>query len=364
MIRNVAAKVTSVLTIVSADRTRRPLKMSEPEVYDFRADDNVGLRLTRYVGGRKGPVILSPGFGTPGAAFSLDTVETNLPEYLFAHGYDVWVLDYRASPALPSSATQFTLDDIAVRDYPAAVKLVREVSRVDSVQIMAHCVGSLTFLLAMTQGLEGVRSAVSSALTLHPVAPPLNRLKARLHLASVLAALGFSTLTTEVHHDAGLAERAFDRLLRFYPSQDRCSSRFCRRVLFLYGEVYDHSKLNEATHRALPEVFGVANLTTFRQLSRLLNKGHAVSSAGREIYLPHVDRLKIPIAFLHGENNRLFLPRGSENTFNYLCNVNGPEYYVRHVIPNYAHMDCFVGQDADRDVFPVILAELDKHNSL
>jgi cholesterol oxidase len=337
--------------------------LNPPEVYDFAASDGVGLRLTRYAGGRKGPVILSPGFGTSGQAFNLDTVDTNLPEYLFAHGYDVWIFDYRASPSLPSSATQFTLDDIAAYDYPAAVKLVREVSQADSVQVMAHCVGSLTFLLAMTRGLEGVRSAVASALTLHPVAPLLNRFKARLRLASVLAATGLSTLTTDVNTDARLVERIYDQLLRFYPSRDRCLNPFCRRVLFLYGEVYDHNKLNPATHAALPEVFGVANLTTFKQISRVLNTGHAVSADGSEIYLPEAARLRIPIAFLHGENNRLFLPAGSEATFRFLCEANGPKYYVRHVIRNYAHMDCFVGKDANRDIFPIVLAELDKHNS-
>ena len=347
---------------VTESRARRPLRMSAPEVHDFAARDGVGLRLTRYRGGPKGPVILSPGFGTSGAAYTIDTVTTNLPEYLFAHGYDVWIFDYRASPALPSSATQFTLDDIADHDYPAAVQVVREVSRADTVQVMAHCVGSLTFLLAMTRGLEGVRSAVSSALTLHPVAPLLNRAKARLRLASLLATTGLGTLTTDVASDRSLGVRAFDRMMRFYPSQDRCNSTFCRRVLFLYGEVYDHSKLNPATHETLHEVFGVANLTTFKQISTILNKGHAVSAAGQEAYLPQADRLRIPIAFIHGENNRLFLPKGSEDTFRLLCNVNGPEYYVRHVIRDYAHMDCFIGQDADRDVFPVVRAELDKHN--
>ena len=37
-----------------------------------------------------------------------------------------------------------------------------------TVQVMAHCVGSMTFLMAMMAGLQGVRSAVSSALTLYP----------------------------------------------------------------------------------------------------------------------------------------------------------------------------------------------------
>jgi predicted alpha/beta hydrolase len=92
---------------------------------DASASDGVRPRLTRYRGGAKGPVILSPGFGTSRLAFLIDTVETNLPEYLYAHGYDVWLLDYRASPDLPSAGTQFTVDDIATKDYPAAVNTVQ-----------------------------------------------------------------------------------------------------------------------------------------------------------------------------------------------------------------------------------------------
>ncbi len=112
------------------------------------------LRLTRFRGGSKGPVVLSPGFGTSSIAYTIDTVETNYPEYLFEHGYDVWVLDYRASPLLPSSDTQFTLDDIARYDYPAAVEKVRAETGAESVQIVAHCVGSLTLLMSLGLGLR------------------------------------------------------------------------------------------------------------------------------------------------------------------------------------------------------------------
>ena len=85
------------------------------------------------------------------------------------------MLDYRASPLLASSATQFNLDDIARYDYPAVVETVRAESGADSVQFMAHCVGSLTMLMALCLGLSGVRSAVSSQLTLHPRAGAVKR---------------------------------------------------------------------------------------------------------------------------------------------------------------------------------------------
>ncbi len=82
-------------------------------MHHFTTDDGVELRLTRFNGGAKGPVILSPGFGTSSYAYLIDTTDTNYPEYLYEHGYDTWMLDYRASPSLASGATQFTLDDIA-----------------------------------------------------------------------------------------------------------------------------------------------------------------------------------------------------------------------------------------------------------
>jgi len=31
-------------------------------------------------------------------------------------------------------------------------------------------------------------------------------------------------------------------------------------------------------------------------------------------------------------------------------------------MPDYAHMDCWIGQDAARDVFPLALAELERFN--
>lgn len=344
-------------------REHRELRCGVPDIHRFRTEDGVELKLTRFQGGTKGPVILSPGFGTSAYAYTIDTTETNFPEYLFEHGYDVWVLDYRASPDLPSGSTQFTLDDIARYDYPAAVETVRTISGADSVQIMAHCIGSLTMLMAIANGLEGVRSVVASQVTLHPRAGAVNKLRAGLHAAGALSALGLGTLTTETEEDPSWADRLYDTALHLYPAgEEQCGSPFCRRVMFMYGEVYDHDQLNDATHEHLHEAFGVANLTTFKQITLALRKGHIVSADGDDIYLPATDRFKLPIAFIHGEKNRLFTPEGSQLTYDFLCAANGPEYYTRHIIKGYAHMDCFVGKDAARDVYPVVAAELDTHN--
>lgn len=344
-------------------RVRRPLRCGAPSIHEFATEDGVTLRLTRFEGGQRGPVILSPGFGTSALAYTLDTTDTNLPEHLYEHGYDVWVLDYRASPALPSGSTQFTLDDIARHDYPAAVATVREISGADSVQIMAHCVGSLTMLMALGLGLRGVRSAVASQVTLHPRAGTLNELRAGIYAGDLIQALGIDTLTTEFDDDPSWLETLYDKALAMYPAGDEpCDSPFCRRVMFMYGEVYDHDRLNDATHEHLEEAFGVANMTTLRHITKILRADHAVSMDGGHDYLDDVSGLRVPIAFVHGEHNRLFVPQGSAITYRELSERNGAEYYSRHVIPGYAHMDLFIGQDAARDVYPLITAQLDLHN--
>ncbi|MFN6572651.1 alpha/beta hydrolase [Dendronalium sp. ChiSLP03b] len=343
-------------------RQKRPLRMSAPEVYFFKTTDGVQLRLIRYQGGTKGPVMLAPGFGTSTLAFSIDTVETNLPEFLYAHGYDVWLFDYRASADLPSATTQFSADEIALYDWPAAVKQVRAITESETVQVVGHCVGSMSFLMAMLAGLQGVRSAVCSQLTTHPRAATLNEIRAGLRLASFLTVLGVDTLDPDFDTHADWQDKLYDTVLRLYPTKEPYNNPVDRRILFMYGEVYKIAQLNEATHDAVHEIFGPANMTFFRHISLILREGHIVNKDGKDVYLPHLERLAIPIALLHGADNAFFLPEGSAITYKLLCEKNGGDLYVRHVIPDYAHMDCFMGKNAARDIFPTILAELDKFN--
>jgi choline dehydrogenase-like flavoprotein len=343
-------------------RQKRPLQMSAPQVHFFNTSDGVQLRLIRYQGGTKGPVMLAPGFGTSTLAFSIDTVDTNLPEFLYAQGYDVWLFDYRASADLPSAKTQFSADEIALYDWPAAVEQVRAITGAPTVQVVGHCVGSMSFQMAMLAGLQGVRSAVCSQLTTHPKAATLNEVRASLRLASFLTVLGVDTLNPDFDTHANWQDKLYDAVLRLYPTKEPYNNPVDRRILFMYGEVYKIAQLNEATHDAVHEIFGPGNLTFFRHISLILREGHIVDQHGKDVYLPHLERLAIPIALIHGADNAFFLPEGSAITYKLLCEKNGSDLYVRHLIPDYAHMDCFMGKNAARDIFPTILMELDKFN--
>ncbi|WP_447980762.1 GMC oxidoreductase [Candidatus Nitrospira bockiana] len=343
-------------------RKRRPLRTGPPTVHHVRTADGTSIRVTRYQGGGKGPVMLAHGLGVSSRIFSLDTVETNLVEYLVAHDFDVWLLDSRASIELPGARTRFTADDIATQDYPAAVDLVRRLTGAPSVQVVAHCFGSTTFVMAMLAGLGGVRAAVCSQVATHIVAPPITNLKVGLHLPEVLSALGITSLTAYVDRHADWKDRLFDLGLKAYPVafEEQCRSPVCRRITFMYAPLYRHGQLNALTHDTLHELFGIANMRAFEHLALMTARGHIVAADGREAYLPHLERLAIPLAFIHGERNECFLPESTALTVEHLARVNGPALYRRHVIPEYGHIDCIVGKDADRDVYPLILAHLNE----
>lgn len=342
-------------------RKKRPLRVCAPEIHPFTTDDGVELRLTRYQGGSKGPVILSHGLGVSSLIFSMDTIETNLLEFLYAHGYDVWLLDFRASIELPASAQRFSADDVAQYDYPAAVAKVREVTTSPSVQMVVHCYGSTTFFMAMLAGLEGVRSVVSSQIATHVICPPMTRLKSGLHLPTLLDKLGVESLTAYTDTNADWLPRLYDRFLDAFPDdkEEECASAVCHRITFMYSLLYEHEQLNSPTHDALHEMFGVANIHAMGHLALMVRAGGLRSVDGQDIYLPHLGRLAVPITFIHGAENACFLPESTAKTMDLLAQRNGAHLYRRHVIPDYGHIDCMFGKRAALDVYPRILEHLE-----
>jgi pimeloyl-ACP methyl ester carboxylesterase len=337
--------------------------LPEPAVHAFAASDGTGLQLTHYAAGGKGPIVLAPGYGNAARAFALDTVPKSFTRYLSEHGYDVWLFDYRASPDLPSSGTQFDVDDIAMRDWPAAIAHVRRHTGADSVQALGHCIGGLTLFMALGGGLEGVRSAMFSALAGHPVPTPANRLRAHVRVPTIMKKIGQPTISTDYRPDSR-QDRALERVMRALPIRHMHDSPVGRRIYFIYGDVFDHARIDEATMaESVPSFFGSSNMTFFEHMGVMVRKGRAVDAHGRDAYLAHTDRFRMPISFLTGAHNRMFLPRGLATSHELLREANGPDLYTHHVLEDYAHLDLWLGRDAERDVFPIALRELERHDS-
>jgi len=355
-------KRTSVFDPESPARERRPLDAPSPEVHPVTTEDGTVLKLTRFRGGDKGPVLVVHGLGVSSQIFSIDTIRPNLVEYLVGRGFDVWLLDYRASVDLPYCHTQFTGDDVATKDYPAAVKAVLDLTGARSVQAVVHCFGASTFFMAMLAGLKGVRSAVVSQIATHARVPLMTQIKAVFHTGEVLEKLGVTELTADVDSHTGFLGRMSDFLLRFYPVHDgpRDSSAVSHRISFLYGQLYQVENLNQATYDSLHEMFGAASIASLKHLTTMIRHGHLVNALGEDVYVrepegyPLFDRLSIPMLIIHGAQNKCWEPESTAITHSLLCARNSPALYERRVIPRYGHIDCIFGANAHQDVYPLI----------
>jgi cholesterol oxidase len=354
--------VTEEDEAAAAARKRRPLNAPAPEVHFFAAADGAELRLVRFNGGKKGPIVCAPGFSNSTYVFTFDGIDTNFAEYFSGQGYDTWLFDYRASPDLPVSKTQFSVDDIAALDWPAAIDYVRKETGAADVQVVAHCLGSMTCFMALLSGMSGVRQFVASQMTPHPDVQMRLKAEAVLKLETVFKLIGLHGLTTTP--GGSIAGRAVDEMLKAFPVPEdwKGLGPVCQRIYAIYGGVLKPANLNLATRGALGEMFGFGNLMALDQISKIMAKGHLVDRNGDDTYLPNVERLKLPITLIHGADNEFLFPTGSEKTYQWLCENNPAGLYARHVIPTYAHLDCFIGKNAADDVFPLIERELARGN--
>jgi cholesterol oxidase len=351
----------------SPPRKKRALRVDTPEVYHFSTSDDVQLRLTRYRGGSKGPVMLVHGLGVSSLIFSIDTIDTNLLEFLFAQGYDVWLLDFRASVALPGAENLFTADEVATIDYPEAVAEVLRHTGSPDLQVVAHCYGATTFAMAMLAGLKGVRSAVLSQIGPNIIAPLGTRIKSGLHLPNLLDKMGLKSMNPYTDTNADWKNKLFNSVLRLNPveKEERTTDPVSNRITFIYGQLYELDNLNKATFEALHEMFGIVNIDALKNLALMVRKKQVVDADGKDVYLPNLKtNFNIPVAFIHGDENACFLPESTEATYRSLKEAYPNTRFSRQVIPNYGHIDCIFGKNAAKDVFPHILEHLERTCSL
>jgi hypothetical protein len=185
-----------------------------------------------------------------------------------------------------------------------------------------------------------------------------------VRVPTVLKKFGMDGISTDYRPESR-QDRALERVMRTLPIRRMHDSPVGRRIYFIYGDVFDHERIDETTMAdAVPTFFGSSNMTFFEQMGVMVRKGgRAVDADGRDVYLPHTERFRMPVSFITGEHNRMFVPRGLAATHELLSAANGPDGYAHHVVPGYAHLDLWLGRDAERDVYPIVLRELERQAS-
>ncbi|XP_072045964.1 lipase member K-like [Amphiura filiformis] len=371
----------------SPPREKRPLNVKgiEPEVFWFETNDGIRLPLIRYKGGTKGPLMLAHGMGVSSRIFTLDTIDKNFVEFLVEHDYDVWVVEWRASVVMAAHELQHNFDSVAKNDMPMAINRILTKTGAKDVQVVVHCVGSITFFMSMLSGqLEGkIRSIVASQVAFCTIPSAVNWLKAHSRLTKILHGLGVQGLSAYTDSKAGIMSRALNMFVENFtdattPFDEHCDNHVCHRITFMYGLMWKHKNLNPQTHASLHEVFGYGTATFFKHLSACMRKQHLVDEHGNSaMYLPdfdsrrrleskaymtHMKRLDLPIMFYSGKENKAFPPEATLRAYE-RCEEAFPEQdYQRLVFEGYGHLDHMMGKNSEEDIFKKLLPFLDQYS--
>jgi pimeloyl-ACP methyl ester carboxylesterase len=335
-------------------------------VVPFTAGDGLECNLIHVTGAQppaKGPVLLVHGAGVRANIYRAPTRRT-LVDVLVEQGYDVWLENWRASIDIPKN--EWTLDEAAVLDHPRAVDKVVEETGAEDVQAVIHCQGSTSFMMSAVAGLvPSVRTVVANAVTLHPVVPRFAKVKLRYALPAAARVLGYLDPQWGVKGAPGV----FPKLLHAFAlaTHRECDNDVCRLASFTYGvgfpTLWRHENLNPATHEWLKHEFAAVPLTFFRQILACVEAGHLVSVEGRpelpESFVAGPPQTDARFSFLSGELNNCFLPESQRRTFEWF-DRSAPGRHTAHFFPGYGHLDVFMGQRADEDIFPAIVGELEK----
>lgn len=339
----------------------RPYARHRTTVHPFTALDGVPLTLVHVQGTKpasQGPVLVVHGSGVRAELFRPPLSHTFVDALVDA-GWDVWLLNWRASIDLPPQS--WTLDDAAAYDHPAAVREVRRLTGADTLKAVVHCQGSTSFTIAAVCGLvPEVDTVVTNAVSLHPVIPAWSQLKIR-SVAPLIERFASHVSPAWGDRPAGWLGRLVRLMVRL--THHECDNTVCRMVSFVYGAghpaLWRHENLDEATHEWVRGEFGDVPLSFFAQMRRSVGAGHLVRVKETTLPPSYVDepRTDARFVFLAGERNRCFLPESQRRSFEFF-DRHRPGRDSLHIVPGYSHLDVFVGKNAHRDTYPLILEEL------
>jgi len=336
------------------------------EVFPFKTADGIECNVTHVKGPKpptKGPVLLVHGVGVRTEIWRPPTPRT-LIEALVDEGYDVWMETWRASMDVPNNT--WTLDQAAVLDHPLAVRTVLDRTGADSIQAIAHCQGSTSFVMSACAGLlPEVRTIVSSAVSLHPIVPRVSKLKLKYVVPVVARLTGY----LDPQWGEGDPPWILPKVVTAYckASRRKCDNGVCKVSSFMFGAgdptLWTHEQLSPETHEWTKGEFGAAPLTFFKQISKCVQAGHLLSVEGRpelpESLVAQVPQTDARFCFITGGANHCFVPESQRRTFEWF-DRREPGRHSLHVVPGYGHLDVFLGRNAHKDYTPRILAELAK----
>ncbi|KAK6342288.1 hypothetical protein TWF718_007691 [Orbilia javanica] len=367
-----------------SDTTNASFKIISPsQVIRIQAVDGVITTMLMWEPLRKdGMEMLSPTpsiLFVPGAAvdhtmFALPTIEKNAITYFREAGYRTYCVTHRVGRTGIARNGHTPYD--ARRDIHAALIHIR---KTESAQVgdeapkpyvIAHCAGALALSCGLLDGTipgEWISGITASMVFMNPKFGKVNSILSMVPFDRVYSKVGGDFWDCTSNRDDTYLQRVLSQLARLYPAGDAretCSSVTCHRSELIFGRLWTHKNLNDATHKNIHQFLGG---TSMKSLEWLLNTGRAErvmanGSPGVDLVThENVDRLKgVPILFLSGTGNMVFTAENTDTSYTTLCNAHGRQWYEREVFPGKGHLDAWMGATAYKDVYPRVQRHVDK----
>ena len=338
---------------------------ADVSVHPFATEDGLGLNLTRFRRADCDDVVLLLHGLTSSMDMYIMPEQRNLTSFLLDSGFtDVWTLDFRMSSRFPYDCEthRYTLDDIADYDYPAALRELRQHIGDRRVHVVAHCLGSLSFMMSLFAGrLPGITSVTCNSVALTPRVPAWSRVKLRYGPPVFEYLFGFSYLDPRFSRSPVLTrDWALGRLIDLVHRE--CDVRECHMLSFMWGSghpaMYEHDNLLPVTHERMADLCSACGIYYDRHVAKMVRAGHAVKYDDRahpdlpDNYLANADKVTTAVLLLTGDRNRVFTD--SNIVCHQVLSKVMPGPCELEILPGYGHLDPLVGKNSHLDVFPKI----------
>ena len=338
---------------------------AEVSTHPFATEDGLGLNLTRFCRAECDDVVLLVHGLTSSMDLFIMPEQRNLVSYLLDNGFtDVWTLDFRMSMRYPYDCEthRYTLDDIADFDHPAALSELRRHVGDRRVHVIAHCLGSLSFMMSLFGGrLPDLASVTCNSVALTPRVPRWSRVKLGYGPPLFEYLFGISFLDPRFSRSPVLTrDWVLGRLVDL--AHRECDVPECHMLSFMWGSghpaMYEHDNLLPQTHERMADLCSACGIYYDRHVAKMVRAGHAVKYDDRrhldlpDDYLVNADKVTTPLLLLTGDRNRVFTD--SNIVCHQVLSKAMPGPCELEILPGYGHLDPIVGKDAHLDVFPKI----------
>jgi hypothetical protein len=245
------------------------------------------------------------------------------------------------------------------------VRKIVEETGAPEIKAVIHCQGSTSFMMSAVAGLvPQVKTIVSNAVSLHPMVPWQAEIKSLL-MTTITARMTDYLNPQWGLHAPGLVPKLIRGMVEL--THHECDNPVCKFASFTYGAghptLWRHENLNDATHEWLKQEFAAVPVVFFQQMSRCMRKGRLISVEGHaELpadFTAQPPKTDARFAFIAGEKNACFVAESQERTFDFFQKLR-PDFHTLKVLPDYGHLDIFIGKNAAAEVFPILIEELDR----